>query len=441
MSSVYSSHTSSPRCRRCGASLALNSPRCPNCGYVHQGNDVAQQQQAQTAWNNFLPPGFYEQNNPAQQGQQNSGLLKRYSGQPESQNSYKQQAPLSPSQQPQEGLHPIPPRASSNSTPSQAMQQNRGGHPYQGNNQHAPQSYPSNMAQVPGPYNSPNGPGMPPTNFRTPSQQLPPAHVQTMRSSTHNATKRQRFGAGRVVGVAALLLLLIGGSFLAYTFLFAHKAARQTTSGTTATGAITKPIATPQGTPMFQDEFANNTHGWSIQSYPGEFAVALGSGALRLESNNNKLLWELVPGDKKYADFELSVDAVLSKGSQNDGYGVYIRSGQSGNAALTSFYRLELYGDGSFAVFKGMTDANGALTTPRLVDYTNNSAIQKQGGLNHINITAKGSSLQFMVNGQVLSTVSDATYTSGSIALFVSNLQKATPGATATFSHLGIYSA
>ena len=237
-----------------------------------------------------------------------------------------------------------------------------------------------------------------------------------------------------------LLLVIVGGSFLAYTFLFAHKNTQQTTCSTVSHSPST-PLATPQGNPLFQDEFTNNTNGWSIQSYPGEFSVALGNGALKLENDNNKLLWELIPGTQKYADFQLSVDAVLSKGSQDNGYGVYIRSALSQNSSITAFYRFELYGDGSFAIFKGTTDANGVVTTPRLVDYTNSSAIQKQGGLNHITISAKGSSLQFIVNGQTLSTVSDTTYTSGSVALFVSNLQKAPPGAIATFSHLAIYPA
>ena len=238
-----------------------------------------------------------------------------------------------------------------------------------------------------------------------------------------------------------LLLVIIGGSFFAYTFLSLHKNTQQTSSSGSASYNPSTPQPTPQGNALFQDGFINNTNGWSIQSYPGEFSVVLGNGALKLENDNNKLLWELIPGDKKYGDFQLSVDAILSKGSQDNGYGVYIRSALSQNSSITTFYRFELYGDGSFAIFKGTADTNGTITTPRLAGYTNSSAIQKQGSLNHIIISAKGSSLQFVVNGQTLSTVSDATYTSGSIALFVSNLQNAQPGAVAIFSHLAIYSA
>ncbi|GAC1400954.1 MAG: hypothetical protein NVSMB49_14240 [Ktedonobacteraceae bacterium] len=236
-----------------------------------------------------------------------------------------------------------------------------------------------------------------------------------------------------------LLLVVVGGSFLAYTFLFTQKNTQQASSSKAL--HVPTPTSVPRGNPLFQDEFANNANGWSIQSYPGEFSIALGNGMLKLENDNHKLLWELAPGGKNYGDFQLSVDAVLSKGSQDNGYGVYIRGTLSQNASITTFYRFELYGDGSFAIFKGMIDANGTVTTPLLVNYTNNSAIQRQGSLNHITIDAKGSSLQFIVNGQIVRTISDATYSSGSIALFVSNLQKAPPGAEATFSHLVIYPA
>jgi hypothetical protein len=229
---------------------------------------------------------------------------------------------------------------------------------------------------------------------------------------------------------------LIGASFLVYT-LFTQKS---TSTGSTAQQmAPTNPV--PQGNPLFQDDFMNNNNGWNIQSYPGEFAVSLGNGSLKLENDSNKLLWELLPGNKSYSDFQLSVDASLSKGSQDNGYGVYIRGALSQNMTITSFYRFELYGDGSFAVFKGTTDANGNTTTPRLVDYTNNSAILKQGGVNHLTISAKGSRMQFLINNQIVSTVTDATYTSGAIALFVSNLQNARPGAEATFTHLAVYPA
>ena len=462
MSSTYSSSNTAPRCQRCGASLTRNDPRCANCGFFNGGprptNNVPQPQQGsgETAWHPTSQQGTYEQNpfSNQQASRQDGCLLKRYPAQTEQRNHYTPHASF-PAPSPQQAApRPVPPPTSFNSMPPQVRQQqnlppfaaqppqrsgneNRYAQPASGqllNNG----GYAQNMAQSPtvSPYAT--GPTTPPVSFRASTQQgPPPAYAQALYQKQE---KRRPPSLGRVIVSFVLLLVVIGGSFLAYTFLFAHKNAQQATNSAVSHSSSTSQ-ATPQGNPLFQDEFANNTNGWSIQSYPGEFSVALGNGALKLENDNNKLLWELIPGTQKYGDFQLSVDAVLSKGSQDNGYGVYIRSALSQNSSITTFYRFELYGDGSFAIFKGTTDANGVVTTPRLADYTNNSAIQKQGGLNHITISAKGSSLQFIVNGQTLSTVSDATYTSGSVALFVSNLQKAPPGAIASFSHLAIYSA
>jgi hypothetical protein len=45
------------------------------------------------------------------------------------------------------------------------------------------------------------------------------------------------------------------------------------------------------------------------------------------------------------------------------------------------------------------------------------------------------------VNGTVVKTITDSDYSTGEIALFVSNLPSAAAGAQATFTKLGIYQA
>ncbi len=75
----------------------------------------------------------------------------------------------------------------------------------------------------------------------------------------------------------------------------------------------------------------------------------------------------------------------------------------------------------------------------KLAGYTYSSAIYLQGKVNHIEIVAHGASMTLIVNGQTLKTITDTSYTSGTIALFVSNLQGSHPGAQATFSNFVIY--
>ncbi|HLH62486.1 MAG TPA: family 16 glycoside hydrolase [Ktedonobacteraceae bacterium] len=203
--------------------------------------------------------------------------------------------------------------------------------------------------------------------------------------------------------------------------------------------AVTYPV--PKVPALFSDDFTGDTYGWNLQSSPGDYTVTLGNGSLTLQVYKNKLLWEPLPGQRSFSNFTLTVNATLSKGDQNNGYGVYIRGSSNAESDLASYYRFELYGDGSYAVFKGATDASGHSSDTKLVDYTLHPAIQKQGKVNHIMIIAKGANLSFIVNGQLLKTITDHSYSSGSVALFVSNLPEAKPGAAAQFSALNIYPA
>ncbi len=208
-------------------------------------------------------------------------------------------------------------------------------------------------------------------------------------------------------------------------------------SGQSSTHRIAYPL--PTGTPLFSDNFSSDANGWNLQSSPGNYAVTLNNGMLTMEMDKNQLLWELLPGERTFSNFTLIVNTVLNRGDQNNGYGVYIRGTANAQSDLATYYRFELYGDGSYAIFKSLTDASGTFTDTKLVNYTLNTAIKKQGKTNSIMIIAKGSTLSFIVNDQLLKTITDTSYASGSVALFVSNLPEAKPGMQAQFSGLAIY--
>jgi len=232
-----------------------------------------------------------------------------------------------------------------------------------------------------------------------------------------------------VVGVLILLVILVAGG-VGWFFL----------KNQTSRVSNVSPTPTPSVPPLFSDSFQNNNNGWDLTSVTGKYTVKVGGGSMVLEDDDNKLLWELVPGTKVFSNFKLTVDATLSRGDQSNGYGVFIRGASNQNSQLATYYRFELYGDGTYAVFKGVVDANGNSKSNALVDDTMDSAIQKQGTVNHVTIDANGPSMAFIVNGQTLTTVTDQSYAGGSVALFVSNLPPPTPPvAQATFNKLAIY--
>lgn len=392
MSSVYPPFGGSPaqRCLRCGTSLPPNVVTCMNCGTY---NPVAQSglspEQEQALWGG-------SQAQTMNSGGQYSGLQwEQTPGSPQQNNQWGQ-----PSAFPQNNayLAPAAPPPSLNNyygTPGQTQQ-----------------------------------PGF--NNFNQAWQQNA-YYAAPYAPAGYNSSPQQKRGprVGLIAGLIFLLIVLVGSAFAGYTF---YKNRNQN-ANVVATPTV---LTTPSIKPLFSDSFANNNTGWDQTSMPGKFSVKIGGGSMILEDDDNKLLWEILPG-KNLTDFRLDVDAKLSKGDPNNGYGVYIRGASSQDSDLGTYYRFELYGDGTYAIFKGLLNTSGQTQSNLVQTYTQNAAIAKAGITNHITIVAKGPTMTLMVNSQTVYTYTDDNYKSGSIALFVSNLPKLNPGAQVTFANLAIF--
>jgi hypothetical protein len=382
-------------CLRCGTSLPLTVVTCMNCG----------------TYNPVVLPG-------------GSGAQTSYSG-----GQYPGlqwgQAPVSPSQSNQWGQPPMYP------------QNNPFGTPY------IPQeaSSPNNIYGIPGQgqqSNVNNSYGMPQQNAYYSS---PPAiyegyssgSLDSYASTGYDRPPKKKRGpkVALIISIILLITILVGGAFAGYVFYQSH------TQNSNVTVTLTK-VSTPAVAPLFKDSFANNKTGWDLTSMPGKFSARVGGGSMVLEDDDNKFLTEILPG-MRFTDFRLDVDAILTRGDPNNGYGVFIRAGLSQDGQLGTYYRVELYGDGNFAIFKGTLNTNGQSKSTQVQDFPVNDAIAKVGHVNHITIIAKGSAMTLIVNGQIVFTYTDDNYKSGSVALFVSNLPSVAPGAQATFTNLAIF--
>jgi hypothetical protein len=269
------------------------------------------------------------------------------------------------------------------------------------------------------------------------------------RSQAEQLLKKRQHIPGQQRSYTAVILASIAllVALLASTTVALYLARNSQGNGSKAKSSTQTPaaLATPNTTPLFADQFENNNVGWNVQGVPGMFSVSVGGGSLVLEDSHHSLLWEAVPGQgagRSYSDLKLFVDAALSQGDQDNGYGVFIRGTMDqNNIDLSTFYRFSLYGDGTYAIFKGTQSSDGMIHNQILVSYTSNPIIQKAGKVNHIVVEANGASLMFAVNGLILSTVTDKSYASGLAGLFVDNLTDSKTNAQATFSHLAIYPA
>ncbi len=467
MSSIYPGYgnPATHRCQRCGMPLSPNSGgMCGNCGMQNapsQPNNASGQLpfSSNAAWSGGQPPTAQGHGQPEQSSQFGKagqfGVPQRGLTPPGSslggpsvpQQGFGSQPSFSAPSAPQSPFHaqqPFGVQQSPNApySPSAPLQPFGNGNQQQSFGPQGQFSSPNNFATVAGLPPQPNAPFAPqpqPPFYQqpVPGNNFPTGNVYGYTNGNFEdpdfSNNRKKPKLGLIIGSIVLLILLIGGGIGGYLILKSHK------STTKLSTQPATPGATPKGPPLFSDSFQNNNKGWDLTGKAGEFSVAVGNGSLALEDDNNKLLWELVPGGKTYDNFLLNVDAVLSKGAQDNGYGIYIRGASNQTVDIATYYRFELYGDGSFAIYKGTLDASGTSQSSNLVSNTLSAAILKQGQVNHISILAARSTMSLIVNGQLLKTFTDNSYTSGSIALFVSNLANAPAGAQAKFSNLAIY--
>jgi hypothetical protein len=400
MSSSYPPYggTQARPCQRCGVALPPNEVYCGNCGYSNtpsQGGNPAN-----ASW---------------------GGMQQAAYGSGQGQYSNAQWGQGQPAQQMGRGNYAPPQQMGSGNYGSPPQQMGSGSYGPPGN-------YYGSASQ--GAYGAmPRRDGYPPSR---------PGNLNAA-NPLRQKQAPQRLSPLRILLLVLCLLLLVGGGFAMY------KVFSPSTANTNVNQDAVPINQLPSGTPIFSDNFADNGNGWNTQSDTGKYAISVGANVMTLEDDNHKLLWELVPGNKTFSNFKLYVDAMLIKGDQNNGYGIYIRGASNQNSALATYYRFEIYGDGSYAVFKGNVDGAGNTTDTKLVDYSTDPIILPVNLTNpkpnHILVSAIGSTLIFTVNGTMLKTITDTSYTSGSIALFVSNLPESKTGAQASFAHLNIYPA
>jgi hypothetical protein len=196
-------------------------------------------------------------------------------------------------------------------------------------------------------------------------------------------------------------------------------------------------VVTPQTRPLFSDSFQSNTAGWDT-TQPNGGKIALSGGKLTLESDNHGIVLEFVP-EPTFSDFRLDVDAELVQGSQANGYGIYIRGASTQNSVLGLYYRFEVYGDGTFAIYKGTQNVNGQIQSSVIKAQQANAAIYRAGRMNHLTILAQGASMIFQVNGITVYSFTDTSYKSGSVSLYVSNVFGVPADAQAIFEKLAIF--
>ncbi|SRR5712692_6083 len=243
---------------------------------------------------------------------------------------------------------------------------------------------------------------------------------------------------GLVVAVACVLVLVIS-SIIIFAQGKVNNPAISHTNGVTPTEKKATPTPTSTALlipkPLFFDNFVDSSKGWSLGSVSG-YTRLIENGTLTLADANHTILTESLPANTTFDDFMVTVSFTLLQANQEDSVGLYLR----GDSNLDHDYRVDFYGNNTYAISKEFLDTSKVPQVKVLVNPSTASTLNAIGRQNTITLIMKGSILVLLINDTVTSTVIDSDYTSGQIALFVQN-SDASSGVEAAFSSVAVYPA
>jgi hypothetical protein len=176
--------------------------------------------------------------------------------------------------------------------------------------------------------------------------------------------------------------------------------------------ALVLAACAPALTPLpFADDFAGTANGWKTA---GDEAITISQqdGALHFTIDDLDTIAWSTPQDKRFGDFVLDVDATQVDGPNDNTYGVIFRYQDDRN-----FYRLDISGDGYYAVLKRK---DGAWS--KVQDYVESAAVTQGNATNHLQVIAQGNQFTFNVNGETVKTFSASDFSSGNIGLTAGSL-------------------
>src|SRR5947209_5746412 len=240
----------------------------------------------------------------------------------------------------------------------------------------------------------------------------------------------------RVTSCIAVLLVLFISSSVFFAVKIAdgqEKAVRLGSGSATASPSETTitPSLTPQ--PLFFDNFIDNKNGWYISDVSG-YTRLINNNTLTLSDTNHKVLTESLPTSTSFDDFMITATFTVVKADAHDSIGLYLR----GDSNLDHDYRVEMFGDTSYAISKEWLDTAHNPSITYLISPTHTTALKPSGQQNTVTVLMKGPNLTLLVNDTIVNTLADSDYTRGQIALFVNN-GETSDGVTAVFSSIVVY--
>jgi hypothetical protein len=169
---------------------------------------------------------------------------------------------------------------------------------------------------------------------------------------------------------------------------------------------------TPQtGAVILQDDFS--TPGWGTGT-DSDSSVEYANETLQMNvKTKNWFVWS-TPNDKDYDNTHIEVTALNNETDPTTAFGIICHQ----QAVDDSFYYFAITPAGQYAIAEASLAASDVfLTNEDKWEYSD--YIEKNAASYRIGADCGNGKLTLYVNGQQVDTVTDATYTSGGVALFV----------------------
>jgi uncharacterized repeat protein (TIGR02543 family) len=196
-------------------------------------------------------------------------------------------------------------------------------------------------------------------------------------------------------------------------YKFAHWSGSATGTGTTTTitmdsdKSVTANFEQAGPAVLLSDDFSDPGSGWTTyDGYEGQAAYQSGYFYIKDYADPQGTTFSCVPG--YFTDFILEVETWMVGGTDDNWHVVSCRGQDEDN-----YYAFAISADGYYDIIKFVNGKSTALVSPTYSSHIN----QGVGAVNLVHVECIGSSLSISVNGHLLETVTDTTFSGGDICL------------------------
>jgi len=196
------------------------------------------------------------------------------------------------------------------------------------------------------------------------------------------------------------------------------------------------PVSTPAGgggggqasNVLFSDDFSNTGSGWD-RSQDANYVSDYANGGYRIYVNDtNYDLWAN-PSKSFPGDVRVEVDATKTGGPDDNDFGLICRYQDTDN-----FYFFLISSDGYAAIGKYEGGSQQLISSDSMVKA---EGITPGAATNHIRADCVGSELTLYVNGNLVATATNSSFTSGDVGLMAGTFGE--PGTDILFDNFYVY--